>query len=130
MAALDWFAAEVAVPAPARQRRARPRPRPAAAPPAARRRPQPRRLRGGILWISVFALLLTGVVAVNVAVLRAHIDVSKLDKQQLLLQQENSSLSAQLSSAGASQRIEQNAYHFGLRPAPATDTSYIDLGRN
>ena len=127
MAALDWFAAEVAAPAPARPRRARPKPRPAAAP-VARRRAQPRRLRGGILWISVFALLLTGVVAVNVAVLRAHIDVSKLDKQQLQLQQENSSLSAQLSSAGASQRIEQNAYHFGLRPAPAADTSYIDLG--
>ena len=129
MAALDWFAAEVAAPAPARPRRARPKPRPAAAP-AARRRAQPRRLRGGILWISVFALLLTGVVAVNVAVLRAHIDVSKLDKQQLQLQQENSSLSAQLSSAGASQRIEQNAYRFGLRPAPATDTSYLDLNRN
>lgn len=127
MASLDWFAAEVAVPAPARQRRARPRP---AAAPVARRRAQPRRLRGGILWISVFALLLTGVVAVNVAVLRAHLDVNKLDKQQLLLQQENSSLAAQLSSAGASQRIEQNAYRFGLRPAPAIDTSYVDLNRN
>ena len=124
MASLDWFAAEVAAPAPARQRRARPA---AKAAPAPRRRAQPRRLRGGILWISLFALLLTGVVAVNVAVLRAHIDVGKLDKQQLELQQENSSLAAQLSSAGASQRIEQMAYRFGLRPAAGTDTSYLDL---
>src|SRR5258708_23075227 len=123
MASLDWFAAEVAAPAPARPRRARP-----AAKPAPRRRVESRRrLRGGILWISLFALLLTGVVAVNVAVLRAHIDVGKLDKQQLELQQENSSLAAQLSSAGASQRIEQMAYRFGLRPAPGTDTSYLDL---
>ena len=126
MAALDWFAVDVAAPAPARQRRARPAAKPAAAAP--RRRAQPRRLRGGILWISMFALLLTGVVAVNVAVLRAHIDVNKLDKQQLSLQQENSSLAAQVSSAGASQRIEQIAYRFGLRPAPANDTGYIDLG--
>ncbi len=125
MASLDWFAAEVAAPAPARARRARP-----AAAAAPRRRAQPRRLRGGILWISLFALLLTGVVAVNVAVLRAHIDVSKLDKQQLALQQENSSLAAQLSSAGASQRIEQMAYRFGLRPAAGTDTSYLDLNRH
>ncbi|HET8894941.1 MAG TPA: hypothetical protein VFM96_12680 [Gaiellaceae bacterium] len=124
MASLDWFAAEVAAPAPARQRRARP-----AAAPVARRRAQPRRLRGGIIWISVFALLLTGVVAVNVAVLRVHIGANRLDKQQLQLQQENSSLAAQLSSAGASQRIEQMAYRFGLRPAAGTDTSYIDLGR-
>lgn len=125
MASLDWFAAEVAAPAPARQRWARP-----AAAPVPRSRAQPRRLRGGILWISVFALLLTGVVAVNVAVLRVHIGVNRLDKQQLQLQQENSSLAAQLSSAGASQRIEQMAYRFGLRPAAGTDTSYIDLGRN
>jgi cell division protein FtsL len=126
MASLDWFAAEIAAPAPARPRRARPK---AVAKPAPRRRAQPRRLRGGILWISVFALLLTGVVAVNVAVLRAHIDVSKLDKQQLALEQQNSSLAAQVSSAGASQRIEQIAYRFGLRPAASVDTSYIDLGR-
>ena len=122
MASLDWFVAEVAAPAPGRTRRARP-----AAAPRTRSRAQPRRLRGGILWISLFALLLTGVVAVNVAVLRAHIDVSRLDKRQLELQQQNSSLAAQLSSAGASQRIEQNAYRFGLRPAPGTDTSYLDL---
>ena len=129
MASLDWFAAEVAAPAPARPRRARPAAKPAAKAAPRRRVASRRRLRGGILWISLFALLLTGVVAVNVAVLRAHIAVNRLDKQQLELQQQNSSLAAQLSSAGASQRIEQIAYRFGLRPAPGTDTSYIDLNR-
>src|SRR5713101_3446947 len=101
MATLDWFAAETAV-APAHARRAPARARAVAAP---RRRAQPRRLRGGMLWIALFALLLTGVVAVNVAVLRAHVAVNQLDKQQLQLQQENSTLAAQVSSAGASQRI-------------------------
>jgi cell division protein FtsL len=122
MATLDWFAAETAVAAPAPARRTR------AAAAAPRRRAHPRRLRGGILWISLFALLLTGVVAVNVAVLRAHVAVNQLDKQQLQLQQENSTLAAQVSSAGASQRIAQIAYRFGLRPAPAADTNYLDLG--
>jgi len=124
MATLDWFAAETAV-APAPARRVGP-PKAVAAP---RRRAQPRRLRGGILWIALFALLLTGIVAVNVAVLRAHVAVNQLDKQQLQLQQENSTLAAQVSSAGASQRIEQIAYRFGLRPALGADTTYIDLGR-
>lgn len=122
-AALDWFAGEVAAPAPARPRRPR-----AAAAPRPRARIQPRRVRGGILFISLFAILLTGVVAVNVAVLRAHVTVNKLNEQQLQLQQENSTLAAQLSSAGASLRIEQIAYRFGLRPAASADTTYIDLG--
>lgn len=123
MATLDWFAAEaVAAPAPARRR---PAPR---AVPRPRARPRSRaRVRGGVLFITLFAILLTGVVAVNVAVLRAHIAVNKLNEQQLQLQQENSSLAAQLSTAGASLRIEQIAYRFGLRPALANDTTYINL---
>ena len=122
MAALDWFAAEAA-PAPALPRR---RPRPAA---ARKTRPKPRRLTGGIVWISAFALLLAGVVALNVAVLRANVAVGNLDKQELQLQAQNAALSSQVSSASASLRIEWAARRFGLVPAPASDTSYIDLAR-
>jgi len=53
-------------------------------------------LRGGILWISLFAFLLAGVVAVNVAVLRAHVGVNQLDKQQLQLQQVIQQISGQI----------------------------------
>jgi len=124
MAAVDWFAAEAA-PAPAvRQRRPRPAPR---ARTSARRRP--RRLTGGIVWISAFAILLVGVVALNVAVLRANVAVDKLDRQQLQLQAHIAALTSQVSSASASLRIERAAKHFGLVPAQATDTSYLDLGR-
>jgi cell division protein FtsL len=119
MAALDWFAAEVAPP-PVR------RPRPRAVP---RPRARPRRLTGGIAWISAFALLLAGVVALNVAVLRVNIAVDKLNKQQLQLQAQNAALASQVSSAGSSIRIEQAARRFGFVPAPANDTSYLDLGR-
>jgi cell division protein FtsL len=122
MAALDWFATDVAAPPVAR-----PRPRPQSVP-RARRRVQGRRLGGGIFWISAFAVLLAGVVAVNVAVLRVNMSVNDLGKQQLDLQAQNASLSSQVSSAGSSIRIEQAARRLGLTPAPAMDTSYVDLG--
>jgi hypothetical protein len=123
MAAVDWFTAEVA-PAPVR-RAPRPRTQPRA---AARPRREGRRLTGGIVWISTFAVLLAGVVALNVAVLRANMALNDLSKQQLQLQAQNATLSSQLSSAGSSLKIEQTAHRLGLLPAQAADTSYLDLG--
>jgi cell division protein FtsB len=123
MAALDWFSTAEVAPAPARAPRRRP-----AAVPAPRRRAAPRRLTGGIVWISVLAVLLAGVVAVNVAVLRVNVGLTNLDKQAQLLQAQNDALASQVSSAGASLKIEATARRLGLVPAPATDTSYIDLG--
>jgi hypothetical protein len=129
MAAVDWFATTAPAPAPLPARRRRP---PAAKPAqGARRAPQTRassrRLTGGIVWISAFAMLLTGVVALNVAVLRTNMTVSKLDKQELLLRAENQALASQVSSAASARRIEATARRLGLVPAPATDTSYLDL---
>ena len=73
MAALDWFAGEVAAP-PVRQ--ARPRTRSA---PRPRARSQ-RRVRGGIAWIAAFAVVLTGVVALNVVVLQVNMRVSRFSR--------------------------------------------------
>jgi cell division protein FtsL len=81
------------------------------------------------VWISTFAVLLAGVVALNVAVLRANVAVNKLDQQQIELQAQNQALASQVSSAGASLRIEQAAHRLGLVPASAADTRYLDLGR-
>jgi hypothetical protein len=118
MAALDWFGSEaVAAPAPRVRPRAVPRPR------------SQRRLRGGIAWIAAFTLVLGGVVALNVAVLRVNMSVSRLDREQLELQAQNAALASQVSSAASAQRIEQTAHRLGLVPAPATDTSYIQLAR-
>ena len=125
MAALDWFSAAAVEPAPARPPRRRPAP---VAAPAPRRRAAGRRLTGGIVWISVLAVLLAGVVAVNVAVLRANVGLTNLDKQEQLLQAQNDALASQVSSAGASLKIEAAARRLGLVPAAGTDTSYIDLG--
>ena len=122
MAALDWFAQDtVAVPAQPR------RPRPRAVPgPRVRAR---RRVRGGIVWIAAFALVLAGVVALNVAVLRVNMRLNDLNQQQLQLQAQNQSLASNVSSAASSLRIEQIAQRLGLQPAPAADTSYLSLGQ-
>jgi len=87
------------------------------------------RLPGGIFWISAFAVLLAGVVALNVAVLRVNMNVNDLSTQQADLQAQNQALASRLSSAGSSIRIEQAARRLGLVPALSTDTSYVDLGR-
>ncbi len=128
MAAVDWFAhAEVAEPAPAPQRRRRPVERPAQ-PVRSRRRHARRRVRAPhILWMSLFATLLAGVVAVNVAVLRAHVAVTRLDQQRAQLQAENQALASELSAASSAPRIEAAARRLGLVQAAAADTGYLDL---
>jgi hypothetical protein len=130
MAAVDWFAqAEVAE--PTRPRRRRP---PAKAPigrPAAsvrsRRKPTQRRVRGHIVWMILFALLLFGVVAVNVAVLRARVTVSRLDDERARIEARNQALASALSAANSAPRIEAAARRLGLIQASAGNTSYTDL---
>src|SRR6266550_6531524 len=127
MAAVDWFAqAEVAepVPAPRRRRAAAQRP---AAPVRSRRKPVQRRVRAHIVWMILFALFLAGVVAVNVAVLRAHVAVAKLDDKRAKLEAGNQALASQLSAIDSAPRIEAAARRLGLIPASAGNTSYLDL---
>jgi cell division protein FtsL len=128
MAAVDWFAgAEVAAPARAPRRSAR---RPAQRPASrvrSRGKSTQRRVRAHIVWMILFALLLSGVVAVNVAVLRAHVAVSQLDQQREKLEARNQALASELSAASSAPRIEQAARRLGLIQASAGNTSYLDL---
>jgi hypothetical protein len=126
MAAADWFAhAEVAEPAP--RRRARPAQKRPAAPVRSARRNARRRVRAPILWMSLFAALLGGVVAINVAVLRAHVAVTQLDEKRAHLQAQNQMLASDLSAATSAPRIEAAARRLGLVPAPGASVSYLDL---
>lgn len=128
MAAVDWFAhAEVAEPTPAPRRRQAPARRPAASV-RSRRKPTQRRVRGHIVWMILFAFLLFGVVAVNVAVLRAHVAVSRLDDQRAQLQARNQALQSELSAANSAPRIETAARRLGYVQASASNTSYADMG--
>src|SRR5205085_5707445 len=129
VAAVDWFAqAEVAepAPAPARRRRSGQRPRPAPSV-RSRRRHAHRRVRAHIVWMVLFALLLAGVVAVNVAVLRAHVAVTQLDEQRAQLQAQNQALASHLSAVNSAPRIEAAARRLGMVPAAAANTSYFVL---
>jgi cell division protein FtsL len=122
----SWFApAVVAEPLP------RPRRRTAAtAKPKARKRQQRSfRVRLPLVWMIVFAVLLVGVVTLNVAVLRANVSTTDLDKQIAQRQGAIRSLSSQLSRMTAPPRIAKLAGQAGLVLAPAAATSYLDLAR-
>jgi len=127
MAAADWFAPAIAHPAPAPARRRTRR----AAEPARRARTARRsfRVRFGVAWIVAFALLLLGVVAVNVAALQANVAVHRLEDQRAQLRAQNQALASQLSAAGSAPIIEGTASKLGLVLAPTQDTSYLDLNK-
>jgi cell division protein FtsL len=129
MAAIEFFApvAEAAEPVRAPQRRLRSTAARPATPVRSRRRLTRRRVRGHIVWMILFALLLSGVVAVNVAVLRAHVAVTRLDDQSAELKAQNQALASRLSAASSAPRIEAAAHRLGLVQAPAAATSYLDL---
>jgi cell division protein FtsL len=77
-----------------------------------------RRLTGGVLWIAVVAVLLAGVVATNVAVLRLNMNLDSLGRESADLRAQNAALSSQLSSAASASRIQLlAAKRLGLVPA-------------
>jgi cell division protein FtsL len=127
-AAESWFApATVAEPAPARQRTTRRAPAAARSKSKAQGRQRRNfRVRLPLVWMVVFAVLLVGVVAVNVAVLRANVSVNGLDKRIAQLQQGNADLASQYSSATAAPRVEAAARRDGLILAPTP--TLLDMG--
>ena len=98
--------------------------------PSPRRRARSeRRVASGIVWIAVFSVLLGGIVALNVAVLRLNIRLDRLGQERAKLRADNASLAAQLSSATAAARTEAAARReLHLVPAAAANTYYLNLG--
>jgi cell division protein FtsL len=77
----------------------------------------------------VVAVLLAGVVALQVAVLRVNVQLDKLDTQRAHLRAEKQALASQLSMAAASPRIQLQAKkQFGLVEANPAETTYVRLG--
>ena len=111
---------------PARPRR--PRAAPAAAKPKARKSQRRSfRVRGSLVWMAVFALLLVGVVAVNVAVLRANVSVTDLDKQIAQHEQAIATLKSQYARGTAAPRVAAAAGRSGLVRALSADTSLLNV---
>jgi len=86
--------------------------------------------RGGVVWIVLVAVLLAGVVAVNVLVLRLNVQLDGLRHDRAELKAEIASTRAQLSSASANARIETEAStKLGLVEADPNATTYLRLQR-
>ena len=85
-------------------------------------------MAGGVVWIVVVAVLLAGVVALNVAVLRLNVQLDKLDTQRAHLRAEKQSLASQLSMSAAAPRIQLQAQKLGLVPANPAETTFVRLG--
>ena len=87
-----------------------------------------RRPFGGVVWIVLLAVLLAGVVAVNVAVLQLNVRLDELGRERVELQGETKRLSSQLSSASATARIESQAKSkLGLVQADPELTYHVQL---
>ena len=87
-------------------------------------------LGGGVVWIVLFAVLLAGVVAVNVTVLRLNLQLDQAGRERTELRADISRLRSQLSSASATSRIDRLAQkELGLVPADSDATVYVRLGR-
>jgi cell division protein FtsL len=96
----------------------------------ARARTRPGRLTGGVFWIVLFALLLAGVVAVNVNVLRLNVELDKVGRDRDALKADIAGLRSGLSSASATARTERLAEkELGLRLADPDTTVYVRLPR-
>lgn len=105
----------------------RPEPKPRPAPRLVKRQ---RRVTGGVVWIGVVAVLLAGVVAMNVAVLRLNMQLDKLGRERADLRAQNAALSSQLSSQASAPRIQGlAAKRLGLVQATPDQTSYVTLPR-
>jgi cell division protein FtsL len=87
-------------------------------------------LGGGVLWIVLFAALLAGVVAINVAVLRLNLELDESSGERSELRADISRLRSELSSAAATSRIERLAQgELGMVPADPDATIYLELER-
>jgi hypothetical protein len=120
----SWQATASDAPAPAR----RPRPKPRRAP---NRRTRKRTgVASGVAWIAVAGVLLSGIVALNVAVLRLNVQLDRLNTEREQLRAGNAAIASQLSSAASSPRIQNLAQkRFQFVPADPATTTYVDLSR-
>ena len=81
-----------------------------------------------MIWIVLLAVLLAGVVFVNVAVLQLNVRLDELGRERVQLRADTKRLSSQLSSASANARVEAEAQSkLGLVPADPELTHHVQL---
>jgi len=96
--------------------------------PRTRVRRRPLALGGGVVWIVLFAALLAGVVAVNVAVLRLNLELDREGRERTELRADVSRLRSELSVASATSRIDRLAVkELGLVKAEYDELIFVRL---
>jgi cell division protein FtsL len=89
---------------------------------------RPRALAGGVVWIVVFGVLLAGVVAVNVSVLRLNVELDRVGRERAELKGDIAGLRSELSRTSSTARIERLARKdLGLTLADPDDLVYVSL---
>jgi hypothetical protein len=82
------------------------------------------------MWIGGLAILLAGVVAMNVAVLRLNMTLDRLGRESADLRATNAQLNSRISSNAAAPRIQALAVkRLGYVQATSDDTTYVRIGR-
>jgi hypothetical protein len=106
-------------------------PRPRARPTKRRRKATSgRRVAGGAVWIVLVGLLLAGVVALNVTVLRHNLRFDELGQERAQLRAENAELASKLAARSSSPRTSSLARRaLGVEQADLATTTYLDLGQ-
>jgi hypothetical protein len=79
---------------------------------------------GGVVWIALVAVLLAGIVAVNVAALRLNLRSQELDERKERLIAENVESASELSSLASAARVEADA-RGTLGLADPAQTAYV-----
>jgi cell division protein FtsB len=83
---------------------------------------------GGVFWIVTVAVLLAGVVAINVLVLRLNVELDDLRRTRAELKAEIATTRAQLSSASSNATIENEAAtKLGLVKHDPNATTFLRL---
>jgi hypothetical protein len=87
------------------------------------------RLTRGRAWIGVLGVLLTGIVALNVATLSFTASAGKIDRQIQTLEQENSVLRARLAQRLSNPRVQAEAAALGLARPGLGEIEYRQAGK-
>jgi cell division protein FtsL len=72
-------------------------------------------------------VLLTGVVAINVAALRQNVQLDRLESERTGLSAENAQLESSLSVLQSAPRVERLARQLGLVQVDPEHTTYLEL---
>lgn len=86
------------------------------------------RLLRGRLWVALIALLLTGIVFLNVALLEINGSIARMDARASELRRDNSALRMRVARLGSSERIQRTAADRGFVAPPPGEVGYL-VGR-